>query len=114
MTATAQGKRRTPPATTVAKKSDGPAYTDRPDKEQYRLGAPYISNGGQEYVIGRELGLWIIYRYMGGALNKNLSGSFISFKDAESTLISFLRDTDRNGYAKYPGKESKYGPFNDK
>lgn len=96
------------------KKSDGPAYTDRPRATKYRPGADYISNGGQEFVITRSGALWYIHRYRGGELHKNLSGAFSSFNKAEESLVSFLRRTDNNGYARYPGKESRYGPFNNK
>ena len=87
------------------------AYTDRPRRESYRPGAKYISNGGQEYEILRNGNLYKIQRYLGGQLAKKLKGSFLRYTEAEEILINYLKSTD-TGYARYPGKESKYGPFN--
>ena len=89
-------------------------YTNRPKPEdtKWRPGAPYISNGGQEYVISRQGNFFSIHRYNGGQIPKKFKTSYTSFQEAEKHLVVYLKKGDRNGYARYPGKESKYAPFN--
>ena len=93
------------------KKSDHPAYTDRA-AEAHRPGAPFISFGGQEYIVKNDGQFWIIVRWQGGRLSDDIKGRFMSKGLAEEALISHLRHTDRGSRARWPGKESSYGPFN--
>ena len=93
------------------KKSDHPAYTDRAALA-HRPGAKFISFGGQEYIVKSDGHFFIIVRWQGGKLSDGIKGRFTSKGQAEQALISHLRATDRGDYARYPGKESAYGPFN--
>lgn len=67
--------------------------------------AVYVSGGRQEYRIIQTGPTWKIQRYRNGKMCPQLSGSFTSFKIAETRLISFLRSKDKWGKAIYPGKE---------
>lgn len=93
------------------RKSTHPAYRQNPIKH-YTPGAPYISAGGREYRIATEDHFFVIKPVHQGRMAKGISGKFMSWKAAEEALIRYLRDTDRNSYARYPGKESRYAPFN--
>ena len=64
----------------------------------------YISGGGKEYVIESIGYFFKIKPWAGGDMPAEMKSLFMTFKDAESVLISYLRDTDRLGNAKYPGK----------
>jgi hypothetical protein len=73
-------------------------------RKRVRPTAIYVSKGLQEYTIVPEsTGMWRIVRYMGGYLNKRLSGAFTSFGEAEAVLIKYLKDNDKFGKALYPG-----------
>ena len=93
------------------KKSDHPAYTERA-ADAYRPGGKFISFGGQEYIVKSDGQFWIIVRWQGGKLSPQIKGRFLSKGQAEDALISHLRRTDRGDYARWPGKDSAYGPFN--
>jgi len=83
-----------------------------PPLKKCRAGAEFISNGGQEYVIEFKQPFWQIYPYKGGRLVKELRGNFTSYDDAKRRLVAHLSKRDKLGYARWPGKESRYGPFN--
>ena len=87
-------------------------YDYRNRTKKYRPGADYIAPGGQEYTIKQSGSMWIIQRYQGGRLHRSLKTRFTNFDLAEQALISFLRQKDVTGAARYPGKPSTYGAFN--
>lgn len=92
-------------------KAESDAYR-KEEMPRYRPGAKFISNGGQEYVLRQDGKFFYIHPHEGGPTPPELQGLFLNKLELEQRLISYLRKTDKNGYARYPGKESKYAPFN--
>jgi hypothetical protein len=72
--------------------------------------AQYLSGGLQSYSIVQDpySGHWRIkgYKQSPNALNRQISGTFTTFKQANDSLIAYLRTTDRVGGRKavWPGR----------
>jgi hypothetical protein len=60
--------------------------------------------GRQEYTIVQEKdGFWVVQKYRGGKIPKELNHRFTSHRLCEETLIRFLKSKDFLGRAIYPG-----------
>ena len=68
-----------------------------------RPGAQYVDAHRREYYI-KESGVFFkVIKFKGGTLPKEMSGQFMTRRDAEKALVGYLRRTDKFGKARYPG-----------
>lgn len=91
-------------------KKDNTCY--KQNRPLYRPGAQFITAGGKELIIETDGRFFVIRFWMGGPIPASLSSKYTSKVQAEQDIVSYLKQTDKVGLARYPGRPSKHGPFN--
>lgn len=66
----------------------------------------YVSNKGTRYEITPEGGLFAIRMKRGGKAPPICDQRYTTYQTAERALETYLKATDRMGYAIYPSKEN--------
>lgn len=76
-----------------------------PKKSRYHTANPtYMTGTLQEYQIKFEEGRgWYIHKYAGGIKPRSLEGHWGQHKNAEQTLILYIKKHNKRGLARYPG-----------
>lgn len=75
------------------------------DENGFIVRETYITNGGFKLSIEPQAtGLYAIVPHDGGKAPEICEGRYTSQQKARQDLLNYIKETDRLGYAQYPGK----------